>query len=291
MVPWFKYLIYLLEICATVYILAGLGLLLAQRRIVFVPCKPIVATPADYGLAYESVTIPIHSEESIHGWWVPAEAENAPVLLYLHGNGGNVSSNLPRVQRYRAVGFSVFLIDYRGYGLSEGRFPSEQRVYEDAETAWRYLVEQREIDPQQLYVFGHSLGGAIALELATRQPQIPGLVVEGTFTSIRDMAVEEKGYGWLPVNWLLTQRFNSMKKVSSLQTPIFFIHGTDDRVVPAYMSERLYQAASGRKALWLVEMARHNDVATVAGTAYEKRIWQFLVEERQLTRENITLKR
>jgi hypothetical protein len=164
-------------------------------------------------------------------------------------------------------------------------------VYEDAETAWRYLVEQREIDPQQLYVFGHSLGGAIALELATRQRQIPGLVVEGTFTSIRDMAVEEKGYGWLPVNWLLTQRFNSVKKVSSLQTPIFFIHGTDDRVVPAYMSERLYQAASGRKELWLVETARHNDVATVAGTAYEKRIWQFLIEERQLTSENITLQK
>ncbi|AFZ45521.1 alpha/beta hydrolase fold protein [Halothece sp. PCC 7418] len=279
MVPWLRYLIYFLEISAIAYILAGLGLLLAQRRIVFVPCKPIVATPTDYGLPYESVTIPINSEESIHGWWVPAEAENAPVLLYLHGNGGNVSSNLPRVQRYRAVGFSVFLIDYRGYGLSEGRFPSEKRVYEDAETAWRYLVEQREIDPQQLYVFGHSLGGAIALELATRQPQIPGLVVEGTFTSIRDMAVEEKGYGWLPVNWLLTQRFNSVKKVSSLQTPIFFIHGTDDRVVPAYMSERLYRAASGRKELWLVETARHNDVATVAGTAYEKRIWQFLIEE------------
>jgi len=278
MVPWLKYLIYFLEICAIAYVMAGLGLLLAQQRLVFVPCQPIVATPDEYSLPYESVTIPLNSEESIHGWWIPAEAKNAPVLLYLHGNGGNISSNLPRVQRYHTVGFSVFLIDYRGYGLSQGRFPSEQRVYEDAETAWRYLVEQREIDPQQLYVFGHSLGGAIALELATRQPQIPGLVVEGAFTSIRDMAVEEKGYGWLPVNWLLTQRFNSLKKVSSLQTPIFFIHGTDDRVVPAYMSERLYQAASGRKELWLVAMAGHNDVAVIAGTAYEKRIWQFLLE-------------
>lgn len=280
MVPWLKYLIYFLEISAIAYILAAFGLFIAQRRIIFVPCQPIVATPTDYGLPYESVTIPINSEEQIHGWWVPSPSTDAPVLLYFHGNGGNISANLPRVQRYRAVGFSVFLIDYRGYGLSEGRFPSEKRVYEDAEAAWRYLVDERGIDPQQLYVFGHSLGGAIALELATRQPQIPGLVIEGAFTSMRDMAVEEKGYGWLPVHWLLTQRFNSLQKVSSLATPIFLIHGTEDQVVPADMSERLYQAAaSTRKELWLVETAGHNDVATVTGTSYEKRIWQFLIEE------------
>jgi len=272
---------YLLEIGAIAYIIACLGLVLAQRRIVFVPCQPLVATPADYGLPYESVTIPVSlsPEEEIHGWWIPSQSAAAPVLLYLHGNGGNISANLPRVQRYHAIGFSVFLIDYRGYGLSQGRFPSEKRVYEDAETAWHYLIEQRGVPPEKLYVFGHSLGGAIALELATRQPQIPGLVIEGSFTSIRDLATQEKGYGWLPVNWLLTQRFNSLQKVSTLPIPIFFIHGTDDPVVPAYMSEILYQAATGRKALWLVETAHHHDVAAIAGTAYEKRIWKFLIEE------------
>jgi hypothetical protein len=278
---------YLLEIGAIAYLLACLGLVLAQRRIVFVPCKPLVATPADYGLPYESVTLPVSLEEEIHGWWIPAHSSDAPVLLYFHGNGGNISANLPRVQRYHTIGFSVFLIDYRGYGLSKGRFPSEKRVYEDAETAWRYLIEQRGVPPEKLYVFGHSLGGAIALELATRQPQIPGLVIEGSFTSIRDMATQEKGYGWLPVKWLLTQRFNSLQKVSALQTPIFFIHGTEDQVVPAYMSETLYQAAAARKALWLVETARHNDVAAIAGTAYEKRIWQFLIEDDGSPQEKI----
>lgn len=281
MVSWLKYSLYVVEIGAIAYILVALGLLLGQRRIVFVPCKPIVATPTDYGLPYESVFISVAPEEKIHGWWLAAQETDAPVLLYFHGNGGNVSSNLPRVERYYRVGFSVFLIDYRGYGLSEGRFPSEKRVYEDAETAWRYLVEQRGVNPEQLYVFGHSLGGAIAIELATRQPQIPGLVVEGSFTSLRDMAVLEKGYGWLPVNWLLSQRFNSLTKLSTLEVPIFFIHGTDDRVVPSYMSETLYQATRGRKELWLVESARHNDVATVAGAAYEKRIWRFLIEHKE----------
>lgn len=278
MASWTRYLIYLLEIGAIVYIFACLGFTLAQRRIVFVPCQPIVATPADYGLPYESVFIPVAPEEKIHGWWLAADSPQAPVLLYFHGNGGNVSSNLPRVQRYHAVGFAVFLIDYRGYGLSQGRFPSEKRVYEDAETAWRYLVEERGIPAEQVYVFGHSLGGAIAIELATRQPQIPGLVIEGSFTSILDMA-RHKGYVWLPVNWLLTQRFNSLKKLPTLEMPILFIHGTDDRVVPAAMSQTLYQSTVGRKELWLVETAGHNDVATVAGTNYEKRIWQFLIQE------------
>jgi len=276
MVPWFKYLIYVVEIGAIAYFLACLTLILVQRRLIFIPCQTIEATPADYGLSYESVLIPMPRQETIHGWWIPTAASDAPVLLYLHGNGGNVGANLPRVQRYNAVGFAVFLIDYRGYGLSQGRFPSEPRMYEDAETAWHYLVEQRGISPDQLYVFGHSLGGAIALELATRQPQIPGLVIEGSFTSMINMARHRGSYSWLPINWLLTQRFNSIKKLPSIDIPIFLIHGTDDPIVPASMSQQLYQVAPGRKQLWLVEGAGHNDVATVAGKAYEKRIWQFL---------------
>lgn len=279
MVPWLKYLIYIVEIGAVAYFLACLTLIFVQRRLIFIPCHTIEATPADYGLPYESVFLSMPREETIHGWWIPAPSPDAPVLLYLHGNGGNVGANLPRVERYYAIGFSVFLIDYRGYGLSEGRFPSESRMYEDAETAWHYLVNQREIPPEQLYVFGHSLGGAIALELATRQPRIPGLVIEGSFTSMINMARYRGSYSWLPINWLLTQRFNSLRKLPSLNIPILFMHGTDDPIVPAEMSQKLYQAASGRKELWLVETAGHNNVASVAGEAYEKRIWRFLQGE------------
>ncbi|MFB6276887.1 MAG: alpha/beta hydrolase [Halothece sp.] len=278
MVPWLKYAIYVVEIGAIAYFLACLTLIFVQRRLIFIPCQTIEETPADYGLPYESVFLPMPREETIHGWWIPSPAPDAPVILYLHGNGGNVGANLPRVERYYAIGFSVFLFDYRGYGLSEGRFPSESRMYEDAETAWHYLVDQREIPPEQLYVFGHSLGGAIALELATRQPQIPGLVIEGSFTSMIDMARDRGSYSWLPINWLLTQRFNSLKKIRYLNIPILLIHGTDDPIVPAEMSRELYQAAPRRKELWLVENAGHNDVASVAGEAYEKRIWRFLQE-------------
>jgi len=126
-------------------------------------------------------------------------------------------------------------------------------------------------------VYGHSLGGAIAIELATRQPEIPGLVIEGSFTSILEMARYKGNYNWIPVNWLLTQRFNSLEKLPTLNTPIFYLHGTDDPVVPPDMSEALYQATLGRKELWLVKTANHNNIATVVGEAYEKRIWQFLI--------------
>ena len=279
MASWTRYLLYGVEIAAIAYLLTCFALALAQRRFMFVPCKPIVATPTDYGLEYESIFIPLPPDEKIHGWWIPAQSPDAPVLLYLHGNGGNVSSNLPRVQRFHRVGFAVFLIDYRGYGLSEGRFPSEKRVYEDAETAWEYLVKERNIDPKELYVFGHSLGGAIAIELATRQPEIPGLVIEGSFTSMLDMARYKGRYGWLPIDYLLTQRFNSLEKLPLLNTAIFFLHGTEDAVVPVEMSETLYKATVGRKELWLVKTAGHNDIATIADSTYEKRIWQFLLSE------------
>lgn len=266
-------MIYVLAIGAIAYLVAGFTLFAAQRRVVFFPCQTIEATPSDYNLPYESVYI--GEGETIHGWWLPSESPEAPVLLYFHGNGGNIGTNLPRAERFYAVGFSVFLIDYRGYGLSEGRFPSEERVYEDAETAWQYLVEQRKIPPEKILVFGHSLGGAIALELANRQPQIPALVIEGSFTSILKMATYRGRYNWLPVNWLLTQRFNSKQKLSSLQMPIFFIHGTEDPVVPYQMSQELYQASAGEKELWLIEGAGHHNVAQVAGEAYEQKIWEF----------------
>lgn len=274
-----RVMIYVLAVGAIAYLVAGLTLFATQRRLVFFPCQTIQATPSEYNLPYESVYIPMGEGENLHGWWIPSEFSNAPVMLYLHGNGGNVGTNLPRAQRFHSVGFSVFLMDYRGYGKSEGRFPSEERVYEDAEIAWRYLVEERNIAPDHLYVFGHSLGGAIALELANRQPQIPGLIIEGSFTSIFDMATRIGKYNWLPINWVLTQRFNSKKKLSSLKMPIFYIHGTNDPIVPYEMSQELYQASEGEKELWLVEGAGHHDIGEITGKTYQQKVWDFIMEK------------
>ncbi|MBE9095398.1 alpha/beta hydrolase, partial [Tychonema sp. LEGE 07203] len=199
------------------------------------------------------------------------------VVLYLHGNGSNVGANLEHAHRFHRLGLSVFLIDYRGYGKSQGDFPSEYRVYEDAEFAWDYLVKQRGIHPNQIYIYGHSLGGAIAIDLAVRHPEAAGLIVEGSFTSVRAMVDLQKGLFWMfPIDFLLAQRFDSLSKVDRLQMPVLFIHGTADTVVPSQMSQKLFDAAPEPKQLYMVPDGGHNNVAQIGGAEYLQRLSQFL---------------
>ena len=253
--------------------------------------------------------------ESVHGWWIPAsETPPSPpkawggarkgervlatpqshrravasvralnkgglggVVLYLHGNGSNVGANVEHANRFHRLGLSVFLIDYRGYGKSQGDFPSESQVYEDAQLAWDYLVKQRGVNPHQIYIYGHSLGGAIAIDLAVRHPEAAGLIVEGSFTSTRAMVDFQKGLFWLfPIDWLLTQRFDSLSKVDRLQMPVLFIHGTADNVVPVEMSKKLFDAAPEPKQLYIVPDGGHNNVAQIGGAEYLQIVSQFL---------------
>ncbi|MBD0340723.1 MAG: alpha/beta fold hydrolase, partial [Microcoleus sp. Co-bin12] len=199
------------------------------------------------------------------------------VVLYLHGNGSNVGANVEHANRFHRLGLSVFTIDYRGYGKSQGDFPSESQVYEDAQVAWDYLVQQRGVKPHQIYIYGHSLGGAIAIDLAVRHPEAAGLIVEGSFTSTRAMVDFQKGLFWLfPIDWLLTQRFDSLSKVDRLQMPVLFIHGTADNVVPVEMSKKLFDAAPEPKQLYIVPDGGHNNVAQIGGAEYLQIVSQFL---------------
>jgi hypothetical protein len=197
--------------------------------------------------------------------------------LYLHGNGSNVGANVEHANRFHRLGLSVFVIDYRGYGKSQGDFPSESQVYEDAQLAWDYLVKQRGVNPHQIYIYGHSLGGAIAIDLAVRHPEAAGLIVEGSFTSTRAMVNFQKGLFWLfPIDLLLTQRFDSLSKVDRLQMPVLFIHGTADNVVPVEMSKKLFDAAPEPKQLYIVPDGGHNNVAQMGGAEYLQIVSQFL---------------
>ncbi len=253
--------------------------------------------------------------ESVHGWWIPA-SENPPspplarggarkeesflaapqsdkrviaavpalnkgglggVVLYLHGNASNVGSNVEHAHRFHRLGLSVFVMDYRGYGKSQGDFPSESQVYEDAQLAWDYLVKQRGINPNQIYIYGHSLGGAIAIDLAVRHPEAAGLIVEGSFTSTRAMVNFQKGLFWMfPIDVLLTQRFDSLSKVDRLQMPVLFIHGAADKVVPVEMSKKLFDAAPEPKQLYIVPDGGHTNVAHIGGEEYLQILSQFL---------------
>lgn len=246
-----------------------------QHRIIFFPSSTLNATPTDLDLPYQDIWIPVSSDvdaDSIHGWWIPSDQVNAKGLLYLHGNGDNISSNLSKAAWLHHLGFSVLMIDYRGYGLSGGNFPSETQVYEDAEAAWNYLTQSLHMAPDEIVVFGHSLGGAIAIQVATQHPDMSGLIVEGSFTSILDMSNRTKNYSFLPIDLLLTQRFSSLDKVGSLTMPVLYVHGTEDGVVPADMSETLYSNTHAPKELLLVPGADHSNVAEIGHESYAQAI-------------------
>jgi uncharacterized protein len=261
------------------YLAICLLLFIKQPRFIFFPSSVVERTPEFFRLPYEDVWLPVteNSEAKvIHGWWIPAPQADAPVLLYLHGNGINMGANVGHAHRFHQLGFSVLLIDYRGYGRSVGYFPNEKRVYEDATAAWNYLVKERQFSPSQIFIYGHSMGGAIAIDLAVQHPEAAGLIVESSFTSIRDMVTFRNVFRIFPVNLMLTQRFDSIKKVPNLKIPVLFIHGTADTTVPAFMSQELYHAAPEPKKLLLVSSADHNDTAVVAGEEYIQWVMSFV---------------
>ncbi|MEC4818539.1 MAG: alpha/beta fold hydrolase [Scytonema sp. PMC 1069.18] len=247
-----------------------------QSRFIFFPSPIIETTPEFFNLGYKEVRLPVQVSsdwvEHIHGWWIEANPSNPKVLLYLHGNGVNIGANVAHANRLQKLGFSVLLIDYRGYGRSEGGFPNEQQVYQDAATAWDYLVYQRNISPNQIFIYGHSLGGAIAIDLAVKHPDAAGLIVESSFTSIQEVAACRNSFRLFPVNLILTQRFDSIGKIPHLKIPVLFIHGTADEVVPAFMSENLYAATSAPKELLLISEAMHNNVAEVDYSLYKEAV-------------------
>lgn len=243
-----------------------------QREIIFRPNKESYGSPADYGLAFEELWLAVKRSgsgaERVHGWWMAAEDSDAPALLYLHGARRNISNNLFRIAGLRRMGFSVLAIDYRGFGRSDGELPSETHTYEDAQAAWEEL-KRRVPDPRRRIIYGHSLGGAVAIDLAVRNPDAAGLIAESTLTSIRDM-VELSPYRFLPVGLILTQNYDSLAKVGSLKVPVLFVHGAADKWVPPAMSERLYAAAPEPKTLLLVEDAGHSNSFWVAPEKYRR---------------------
>ena len=233
------------------------------------------------GAGFNKSAAPDAPEEKIHAWWAPQPDPNAPVVLYLHGSRWNLTGSSFRIERWRAMGFSVFAIDYRGFGQSSGDTPTEANAYEDAALAWDWL-KTKVPDASKRFLYGHSLGGAVAIDLAAKlkNDDAAGLIMEATFTSVPDVVSASK-YGWLPVGFLITQRFASFEKIGKVTLPKLFLHGTSDTVVPHAMSDELFKLANEPKRLVKFEGASHSGSSWSAPQEYAQEVLRFVASTKQ----------
>ena len=223
--------------------------------------------------------------QNIHSWWWPAEKRDAPALLYLHGSRWNLTGQFFRIEQLHALGFSVLAIDYRGFGQSKGQLPSEATVYEDARIAWERL-KVLQPDARKRLIYGHSLGGAVAVDLAAElgqdaekgQPiQARGLIIESTFTNLGDVAAAlATTYTSLPVRWLVSQKFDSIDKIAEVNMPVLIVHGTADQFVAPRFSQALFEAAREPKNLLMVPGGNHNNSMNLGRQAYAQAIQALL---------------
>ncbi|MES2413283.1 MAG: alpha/beta fold hydrolase [Pseudomonadota bacterium] len=206
----------------------------------------------------------------LHGLWLAADKPatgKSPVMLYLHGARYNVTGSAPRIRRMQELGFSVLAIDYRGFGKSTNELPSEASAYEDARAAWDWMA--RQYPDRQRYIFGHSLGGPIAINLATQVTDESGTIVEGTFTSIADVVASSR-WGWMPVSLLITQRFEAVNKVDKIGSPLLVVHGGEDNLILPDLGRKLYEAAAEPKLFVLVEGGSHHNTNQIGQPQYRE---------------------
>ncbi len=239
-----------------------------ERKNIYFPTATIEATPAHLGLEYQEVFFEAEDGVELNAWFVPAERAQAS-LLFCHGNGGNISHRLESIAIFHRIGLSVFIFDYRGYGKSEG-ITTEKGTYLDARAAYEWLVSRG--DSERIFVFGRSLGGPIAIDLAARV-EATGIICESSFTSTMDIARDI--YGFRPPNWSISNRYDGLSAIGKVDAPKLFIHSREDEIVPFHHSERLFEAAGEPKELFAIR-GSHNDGFLLTGDQYSEGIKAFI---------------
>lgn len=237
-------------------------------RFIYYPDAHWIATPTDLGLEAEEVILEPEPGVQLHAWFFPHPAPLAS-LLFCHGNAGNVGHRLENVHYLVETGFQVLLFDYRGYGHSSGQ-PTEAGLYHDAATAWLHLMERPDTTSAPRIIFGRSLGGAVAVDLASRA-DASGLIVESTFTSIRTLVrlIYHLPLPELPV------RYDSLSKIRQLKMPLLAIHGERDELIPFADGRTLFEAAPEPKTWYPIPGAGHNDTYVTGGDGYFRQLTAF----------------
>ena len=268
----------LVKVLAIAYIAALVLLYFIQPSLIYypeLPSRKLQSTPQAIGLSYEDISLTTKDQIKLHAWYIPNIKDDKPekVLLFFHGNAGNISHRLDSINIFFQMGLSVFILDYRGYGNSEGK-TSEKGTYMDADAAMEYLTRQRNIDLSNIIVFGRSLGGAVAAYVAERY-KVSALVLESTFTSATDMASRVVPWPIFPARLMSRYKYNTAKRIPHIACPVLVVHSRDDEIIPFSHGETLYQLAKEQKQ-FLPIRGGHNDGFILSGDSYHHGLRQFL---------------
>ncbi len=262
----------LLGIAGVYGVLAGV-LFFTQSRLLYYPNLPsrdLIATPGSVGLSYEPVELSTEDGLTLYGWFIPAHPARG-VLLFFHGNAGNISHRLDSLKTFNDLGFATLIFDYRGFGRSQGK-PSESGTYRDAEAAWRFVTEKRRVPAQDIVIFGRSLGASIAAHLAA-QHKPRGLILESAFTSVPDLAASL--YPFLPARWMSRFHYNTREYLKSISCPVLIVHSRHDEIIPFEHGRQLFALANEPKQ-FLELRGGHNDGFMVSAPTYLKGLDTFL---------------
>lgn len=265
-----------METMLLIVVLLGVYMLVlvsCEKKIIYYPSKHPSGMwdPQSYGVKAEDVFFEAGDGVKLHGWFVSAEGA-AATLLWFHGNAGNITHRLDNILRLRPLNLNIFIFDYRGYGKSGGE-PDEQGIYLDSLAAYETLVRDKNISPESLFLFGRSLGGICAVEVASQRPAA-GLILESVFTSAKDMA--RKMLPFLPLGYFIKSKFDAIGKVPTLEIPKLFLHGTEDNIVPYRLGRKLFEAAANPKEFYDIVGAGHNDTYIIGGKAYFDALDRFI---------------
>lgn len=257
------------------YSVLGWSLYFMQPTFLYSPVRGITYTPDELGLDFENVVFKSADGLKLTGWYIPADNSKLTVL-FCHGNGGNMMHRLDSINIFYNLGLNCFIFDYRGYGSSEGE-PGEEGTYLDAAAAYKWLTKTKKVSPNNIVLFGRSLGGSIATQLASKI-RVKALIIESAFTSYVDIG--KKFYPYMPVRWFARFNYRTIEYIRQVRCPLMIIHSRNDEVVPFEFGLELYEAANEPKEF--VEIyGNHNDGFLVSGETYKitwKKWLKFLKE-------------
>lgn len=277
-----RILIRLTILFTAIYVAACSFLYFRQSYLIFIPTTAIEDTPNSYGCKFEDVRLS-GDNSTLTGWLLPAQDPKAAgqvnhmSLIYFHGNAGSIGANSEHSCRLSKYGFNVLIVDYRGFGNSVEGPPTEKKAYADNEIAYQYLLKRMAVTPQQTVIYGHSLGGAMAVELASHHTDAARLIVESSFTSVLDEAETQAQYRIFPLRLLVHEKFDTIHKLPNIKIPILFIHGDADEIIPVHMAHANFNAATGSKSLLIIHNGKHVNGASIDPERYQNAVVLFSV--------------